>query len=137
MFILWKPRGVWGPFHGWRVLCFGVGGGALGVSAAVASLAAAASAWARALRALASSLSRQQFLYFFPEPQWHGSLRPGMRGGSGTVGLLTRTLLRLRRTHARRLTARRGRRNLRLCTEKGRVPVAEPKVGDKAPDCTL
>ena len=33
------------------------------------ALPAAASAWVRALRAFASSLSRQQFLYFFPDPQ--------------------------------------------------------------------
>ncbi len=66
----WKPRGVWAPFHGWRVVCLGGGGGVFAASAAPASsFPAAASPWARALRAFASSLSRQQFLYFFLEPQ--------------------------------------------------------------------
>jgi len=66
----WNPRGVWALFQGWRVLCLGGGGGVFGASAAPASsFPAAASAWVRALRAFASSFSRQQFLYFFPEPQ--------------------------------------------------------------------
>jgi hypothetical protein len=88
MFMRWKPRGFCGPFQGWRVECFGGAGGVLGASDPAASFSAAC-AWVRALRALASSLSRQQFLYFFPEPQWQGSLRPGTRAGSGTVVLLT------------------------------------------------
>jgi hypothetical protein len=39
--------------------------------------AAAPGTLARAARATASSLSRWQFLYFFPDPQWQESLRPG------------------------------------------------------------
>src|SRR5438552_7216278 len=110
MFMRWKPRGFCGPFQGWRVLCFGAGGGALGVSEAPASFAAADSAWARALRALASSLSRQQFLYFFPEPQWQGSLRPGMRAASGTgvVLLLAYSTTAAAASRASRLTAPAG-----------------------------
>ena len=37
---------------------------------------ASAAAFARAARAFSSSFPRQHCLYFFPDPQWQGSLRP-------------------------------------------------------------
>jgi hypothetical protein len=51
----------------------------VGVAAAAsgAGAGASAAAAARAAVALAASFSRQHCLYFLPEPQWQGSLRPG------------------------------------------------------------
>jgi hypothetical protein len=57
-------------FQGWCVWCFGARGGA--AAAAVVSgdgSAASSAAFARAAAACASSFSRQQCLYFRPEPQ--------------------------------------------------------------------
>ena len=57
----------------------GAEGRAADVSASAAGAGAAAAfsaAFCRATRAASSSLPRWQFLYFFPEPQWQGSLRP-------------------------------------------------------------
>jgi mycoredoxin-dependent peroxiredoxin len=126
MFIRVKPRGFCGPFQGWRVVCLGGGGGAFGASAPLASsFTAAASAWVRALRTLASSLSRQQFLYFFPEPQWQGSLRPGVRAGSGTM-----TSVPPYSTTSAPVDGSSG-------GGVSSAPMPEPKVGDKAPDFAL
>ena len=47
------------------------------MGASDACVAASAAALLLAAAALASSFSRQQCLYFRPEPQWQGSLRPG------------------------------------------------------------
>jgi hypothetical protein len=65
-------------FHGWSA------GRGRGVACGAGSSSAGGVGWsaltccaARAARSASSSLSRQQCLYFFPEPQWHGSLRPG------------------------------------------------------------
>ena len=48
--------------------------------------------WTRAARSSSSSLVRQQCLYFFPEPQWHDSLRPGRFGPSSAIAHSLRLL---------------------------------------------
>ena len=50
---------------------------ASGVSDAAEDCSTASAATFRAALASALSFSRQQCLYLRPEPQWHGSLRPG------------------------------------------------------------
>ena len=98
-----------------------------GAAASAAGAGASAAAFARAARAFSSSFPRQHCLYFFPDPQWQGSLRPRMgstclasepplyrapRGGASPpgarkTGSLTRDLRRLTRERsgcARHLT---------------------------------
>ena len=50
---------------------------ASGVSDTAEDCSTASAAAFRAALASALSFSRQQCLYLRPEPQWHGSLRPG------------------------------------------------------------
>ena len=79
-----KPR-VAVAFQGWWV--WGLGGRLGADAAASVSAGFAASsdaALALALTAFFSSFSRQQRLYFLPDPQWQGSLRPG-RAAAGSV----------------------------------------------------
>ena len=79
-----KPRVELEPptFHGCSVFGFGVRDCGFGVSSAGAAGASAAfAALARAAASFFSSLARQQCLYFFPEPQRQGSLRPGRARG--------------------------------------------------------
>jgi hypothetical protein len=66
---------VGAAFQGWCVWCFGrfCGTGSTGSVGPAAS-----DAFERASAAAALSLSRQHCLYFRPEPQWQGSLRPGL-----------------------------------------------------------
>jgi hypothetical protein len=69
-----NPRVV--AFHGCSVRAVALRlGGAVANSGAGAGASAAAAA--RAAVASAASFSRQHCLYFLPEPQWQGSLRPG------------------------------------------------------------
>src|SRR5260221_4286202 len=89
MFSLPKPRVFCGPFQGCRV--FGFAGGAAGFGGAgTASVWMSPAAFARAARSASSSFTKWHCLYFFPEPQWHGSLRPSSRR-VGSAKVLLRT----------------------------------------------
>src|SRR4029079_17894788 len=88
MLSLPKPRVFCWPFHGCRVL--GLAGAAAGFWASGAASVAGATSLARLARSASSSLLRWHCLYFLPEPQWHGSLRPSScRDGSAKVLLRT------------------------------------------------
>src|SRR6187401_2199737 len=88
MFSLPKPRVFCWPFHGCRVL--GFAGAADDFGASAAASVSGATSLARLARAASSSLLRWHCLYFLPEPQWHGSLRPSScRDGSAKVLLRT------------------------------------------------
>src|SRR4029079_8909323 len=88
MLSLPKPRVFCWPFHGCRVL--GLAGAAAGFWASGAASVAGATSLARLARSASSSLPRWHCLYFLPEPQWHGSLRPSSRR-DGSAKVLLRT----------------------------------------------
>jgi len=71
-----NPRDVV-AFQGWCVSIRGFRAGSAGAAASGGAAAASSAALARAAEASRSSFSRQHCLYLRPEPQWHGSLRPG------------------------------------------------------------
>ncbi len=71
----WKTPRVLAAFQGCSVWCFGARLDAAGASGE--GTGASATALARAVRASDSSFSRQHCLYLRPDPQRHGSLRPG------------------------------------------------------------
>src|SRR5437667_8096288 len=77
MFSLPKPRVFCWPFQGCRVPC--LAGTGAGFWASGAASVAGATSFARLARSASSSLIRWHCLYFLPEPQWHGSLRPSSR----------------------------------------------------------
>src|SRR4051812_18980354 len=79
-----KPRDVV-AFHGWWVWDFGARLGAV-VSVSGESTGSLAAASARAADACVASFSRQHCLYFRPEPQWQGSLRPGRALMGAVIG---------------------------------------------------
>src|SRR5215468_1165658 len=84
----WKPRVFVAPFFQGCCVewpCLG-GWVAEGLSASATAAGAASAAFARAARAAASSFARWHCLYFLPEPQWQGSLRPSFE--PSTDGLL-------------------------------------------------
>src|SRR5258706_14594640 len=89
MFSLPKPRVFCWPFQGCRV--FGFAGAAAGFGASgTGSVGVSPAAFARAARSASSSFTKWHCLYFFPEPQWHGSLRPSSRR-VGSAKVLLRT----------------------------------------------
>jgi hypothetical protein len=63
-------------FHGCAWVRGGGGVRCEGASSGGAVGSAAPACCSRDARSASSSLARQQCLYFLPEPQWHGSLRP-------------------------------------------------------------
>lgn len=78
--------------QGWFEWRFGFGVavedvGAVADSSSGAEASASAAALACSSRSAASSLARQQRLYFFPEPQWQGSLRPKRAGAMSAKGV--------------------------------------------------
>jgi hypothetical protein len=77
-----KPRVV--AFQGWCVSGFGARAGAE-AGASGDRTGTSAAALARSALAARSSFSRQQCLYLRPEPQVHGSLRPGRALGEAVI----------------------------------------------------
>jgi hypothetical protein len=79
-------------FHGCGWVRGGGGVRCEGASSGGAVGSAALVCCSRDTRSASSSLARQQCLYFFPEPQWHGSLRPGCFAAESAIARPSRFL---------------------------------------------